>query len=90
MDQQLLRNTLESLHAELGRHVALDDESKTLLADLKSDIQSLLDHSVEEEYGDMPSLLARLEDAVERFEISHPKLTSAIANVITTLNNLGI
>jgi hypothetical protein len=90
MDQQQLRSTLENLHAELDRHVALDDESKALLADLRGNIQALLDRSSNDEYGDIPSLLARLEDAVERFEISHPRLTSALTNVIATLNNLGI
>jgi len=90
MDDTQLRQTLTQLHAELKNAGSLDDGARQMLADLQGDIGQVLQRSREEEFGDVRGMLGRLEDSIERFEISHPKLTAAFNNVISTLNNLGI
>jgi type II secretory pathway component PulF len=90
MDNEQFRQTLQQLHAELHNAKSIDESSRQLMLDLRDDLQQIIDKSYNEEYGDLPGLMKRLENAVERFEISHPKLSAAINNVISTFNNLGI
>jgi hypothetical protein len=52
------------------------------------DIQSTLGRTNKpEEYE---SAVQRLEDAVQRFEVTHPQMTAAMARVINSLSNMGI
>jgi hypothetical protein len=36
------------------------------------------------------SMLERLQDAIDHFEVTHPDLTSALSHMMTILSNAGI
>ena len=56
-----------------------------MLLDLEQDIQDLLSRS-----GKSPSILERMQRAVERFEVEYPTLTTLLSEISTILSNAGI
>ena len=83
-----LSKLLEQLHAELDHTEAVDDKGRELLRALNTDIEKLLERSESGESDD--SLLERLQESIDHFEITHPALTSALSNIVSILNNAGI
>jgi hypothetical protein len=88
MEEKKLSKLLEELHIALAGSEAMDEEGRQLLRALDRDIHSLLDRSEEDHSDD--SLLERLQNTVDHFEVTHPELTSTVSNLITFLNNAGI
>ena len=87
MAEKKLSKLLEQLHQELAKTEAVDERGRELLRVLNADIQTLLDRS---ESDSDDSLLERLQDSIDHFEVTHPELTSALSRMLTTLNNAGI
>ena len=87
MTDQNLRTLLEGLHEELQRTESVDEKGRTLLRDLDADIRALLERSGE---SGGASVLKSLQSAMDHFEITHPKLTMALSEMMTALNNAGI
>jgi len=87
MADKKLSKLLEQLHQELAKTEAVDERGRELLRVLNADIQTLLDRS---ESDSDDSLLERLQDSIDHFEVTHPELTSALSRMLTTLNNAGI
>jgi len=85
MDDKHLDSLLEKVHAELQSVDRVDDEERKLLLDLEQDIQDLLDRA-----GKTPSILERMQRAVERFEVKYPMLTKLLSEVSAVLSNAGI
>lgn len=77
---------LEQVHAELQKEDKVDADSLKLLQDLEQDVQSLLKKAEVE----TPSILERMQEAVEQFEVEHPTLTTLLSEVSTILSNAGI
>ena len=88
MSEKNLGELLEQLRGELSRVDAVDEKGRELLRALDADIQKLLERSEEEEPGE--SLLQRLQDGIDHFEVTHPNLTAALSQMLNTLNNAGI
>ena len=86
MNDKKLDTLLEQVHAELQKVDKVDAESLKLLQDLQQDVQGLLDKAEVE----TPSVLARMQKAIERFEVDHPALTTLISELSTVLSNAGI
>ncbi|HUG33304.1 MAG TPA: DUF4404 family protein [Anaerolineales bacterium] len=82
-----LGKLLEQLRNELAKTDDLDDRGRELLHALDKDIHDLIRRS-DEDSDD--SLLERIQDSIDYFEVSHPTLTSALSNLLTALNNAGI
>lgn len=87
MTDQTLRDLLGKLHDELQRIESVDEKGRDLLRDLDADIRALLERSGEAS-GD--SIAKSLQSAMDHFEITHPKLTMALSEMLTALNNAGI
>ena len=87
MTEKNLSKLLEQLHDELGKTEAVDNKGRELLRSLDVDIQKLLERS---EGQTDESMLERLQDAIDHFEITHPNLTSALSHMMTILSNAGI
>lgn len=90
MDQQQLRADLERLRSEIEQTQVTDPVDREELRRLVRDVEDLLARS-----GDQPSihdetLNQRLDDAVRRFEVTYPTLTTVIAKVLNTLSGAGI
>ena len=86
MNDKKLDVLLEQVHAELQKVETVNAESRKLLQDLQQDVRSLLEKADVE----TPSILARMQKAIERFEVDHPALTALISEVSTVLSNAGI
>jgi hypothetical protein len=84
MNNEELTQLLEKLHAELDGMENVDDKSRQLLNDLEKDINELLDRS------DHDTLLERLDDAVDEFEVKYPSLTTMLSEISRILSNAGI
>jgi hypothetical protein len=82
-----LSKLLEQLRQELAKAQAMDDKGRELLRALRADIETLLERS---EAGTEDSLLERLQDSIDHFEVTHPGLTTALSNLLRTLSNAGI
>jgi hypothetical protein len=87
MEEQDLTNLLRQLRAELSKTKVVDQQGRELLRDLDADIRNLLESS-EDESDD--SLLERLQDSIDYFEATHPRLTQALSQLLDSLNNAGI
>jgi hypothetical protein len=87
MTDETLRDLLGKLHDELQRIESVDEKGRALLRDLDADIRALLERSGE---SGSDSIMKRLQSAMDHFEITHPKLTMALSEMMTALNNAGI
>ena len=85
MTEKKLTNLLEQLHNELSSTEAVDEKGRELLRALNADIETLLERS---EMDD--SLLERLQESIEHFEVTHPTLSTALSQMLNSLNNAGI
>ena len=87
MAEQELRKLLDQLHGELDQVDKLDDSQRDMLRTLATDIENRLNPDVDDETN---PLLTGLQSAIERFEASHPSLTTLLSDALTALSNAGI
>jgi hypothetical protein len=90
MEQQKLRELLETLHQELAHVDTVDESTEDVLSTLREDIRKLVDKDENPSAinSDEP-LLERLNEAVNHFEAGHPKLSLAIQHLLDSLANMG-
>jgi Domain of unknown function (DUF4404) len=88
MDKQQLSSTLERLRAEIDRLEGLDEPTTKRLGALADDI-ALIDREGLDAARSQP-ILRRLEDEIARLEVTHPSLTTAMADIIEILTGAGI
>lgn len=84
-----LRELLEKLHNELEHTDVTDEASRERLRHLDADIRALLERSGEDAETD-ESMLERLQDSIDHFEVTHPRLTLMLSQMMTILSNAGI
>lgn len=86
---QPLREPLEHLHNELDE--ANTKEAHSSLLDLQRDTNATLEHPDHHAVlAADPSFRMRLEEAVRRYEASHPSVTRAAQNVLDVLTANGL
>jgi hypothetical protein len=90
MDNKELRKLLDQLHDEIKNTRAVDEKGSELLRDLEGDIRTLLERSEENPVQLHPSIVQRLEGALNHFETTHPDLTMLISKMLDSLSNAGI
>ena len=88
MEQQKLRELLETLHEELGQLGSVDEKTGEVLATLKEDISKLVVDG--DEAASDESLTERMSEAVEHFEEEHPRLSMMIQHVLDSLARMGL
>ena len=86
MTDQKLHELLQQLHDELERTESVDEKGREMLSHLNADMQQFLDPARE----NPESLLARLQSAIDHFEVDHPAITAALSQMLNTLSNAGI
>jgi len=81
---------LQQLHRELQQVEFPDATERQLLQQLQADIHAVLAH--QESYGPPPysQLGDRLQEGIEQWETSHPRLTFAMGQISEMLARLGI
>lgn len=87
MEEKDLNSLLRQLRAELTNARTMDEQGRELLRDLDKDIRAFLEKS-EDDSDD--SLLERVQDSIDYFETTHPRLTTALSQILNALNNAGI
>ncbi len=90
MDNEPLKKELEQLHAELQKTKTVDPDQSELLQQLVKDVKDLLARSGEIDPELNTSLSARLTQAIELFEITHPLLTAQMDKLLNILTGAGI
>ncbi len=91
MADPTLRELLEQLHKELERTATVDEQGNEMLRQLDDDIRKLLKRSgTEAEIDADEPMLERLQDTIDYFEASHPRLTTVLSEMMTILSNAGI
>ena len=90
MENEPLKKALEQLHAELEKTQTIDEDQSELLQHLVKDVKGLLARSGEIDLEQNPSIIARLTQAVELFEITHPMLTEQMNKLLNILSSAGI
>ncbi|HNH06058.1 MAG TPA: DUF4404 family protein [Anaerolineales bacterium] len=84
MENKELEKLLEKLHAELEKVDQMDEDGMKLLRGIEKDINELLHQT------DRDTLIGRLREAIEKFEVSHPTLTTMLSEISSILNIAGI
>jgi len=90
MDHEPLKKELEQLHVELQKTQTIDPDQSELLQQLVKDVKELLARSGEIDPEQNTSLSARLTQAIELFEITHPALTAQMDKLLNILSGAGI
>jgi hypothetical protein len=88
MEQQKLRELLETLHKELEQVDSVDKNTVAVLTNLREDISKLVSDDVGAMHEN-ESLMQRMSEAVDHFEAGHPKLSMTIQHVLDSLANMG-
>jgi cell division septum initiation protein DivIVA len=88
MDNQEIDKLLEQLKNEIDGIQPDDAKGQELLRELSTDIRELLERA--ESKQPAPSVLQRMEDSIDHFEVTHPDLTAALSNLSAILSNAGI
>jgi hypothetical protein len=90
VNSKSLEEQLLQLQDAIKQADKVDEQGSRLLRDLDAHIRELLARSEEAAVPARPDLTAGLEDAMRHFEVTHPQLTSALSELLTTLSNAGI
>ena len=87
MDKQELEAVLQELKSELENSQFAKPSSRQ---ELQSLIDQIEDFLLADEMATTQALNEPISDAITRFEVTHPKLTSILNSISTTLSNMGI
>ncbi len=90
MDDNDSRKLLQQLHDEINNLQAVDENNSDLLRDIDGDIRLLLERSGENLVPVHPTIIGRMEQAVDHFEVTHPELTALISKLLASLSNAGV
>jgi hypothetical protein len=88
MDAHTVR-LLKQLRNELQQAESLTETDIELREQLLEDIEALLQGSTVSS-SDYHPAIDRLQEAVRRFEVTHPALAEGLGRVINSLTNIGI
>jgi chromosome segregation ATPase len=86
---QNLRELLERLHKELEQTESMDENGNEMLRHLDADIRTLLKRSGSK-IETVDPLLERLQNTIDHFESTYPRLTMVLSEMMTILSNAGI
>lgn len=89
MEQQKLRDLLETLHQELEQVGTVDEKTAEVLSSLREDIGKLVREGAQDG-ADQEGVVERMTDALGHFEEEHPKLSMMIQHVLDSLAQMGL
>jgi len=90
MQEQELQNTLAAVHEQLSERTQVDDQTRTLLMTLASDIHRLLNVAEASPTPEEGALSDQVQGVMRKFEADHPELTDALNRIASSLANMGI
>lgn len=89
MNKRTVR-ALKELHGQLRRAESTNDSDRELFKQLQNDVEKLLANAATGSTLERQPLLEGLQEATQRFEVSHPELTAVMGRVIDALSAMGI
>ena len=89
MEQQQLRELLETLHQELEQVRTVDEKTGSILSSLRDDIEKLVQEGTQEDAVE-ENLVERMNEAISHFEEEHPRLSITIQHVLDSLAQMGL
>ena len=90
MSEIAITELLKQLHSALETTPSISEKDRALLRQLSLDIQGLLTQPGGLKGAKSPSTTAGLQDAIVRFEVTHPDITGVLAGVSKALADMGI
>jgi uncharacterized protein YlxW (UPF0749 family) len=88
MRKTSIKELVEELDREIERARSLNAQERELLEDLRGDIRMALERSRKQ--ASVEGTVEKLREAAGRFEVSHPSLTAALAQVMDSLVKMGV
>jgi hypothetical protein len=88
INESQLSRALEKLRLEIEALDTADEESRRKLEQLVADLESKLENPEDTELHE--DLTDQLRDSMLEFEVSHPRLTSIMNDIMMKLSNMGI
>ncbi len=85
MSEESLRALVAGLRSELAKTGDLDAEAREALHSLAREVEAMLQNLPTSSRLTEPSLRDRLADRVTELEVSHPKLSQTVGNIVDTL-----
>lgn len=88
MPDKRLRQSLEELRAELERLEAEEAQVRERLDALISGVETRLEKP--DDTAHHQSLVQDVRQSISEFEVSHPRATAILNEIMVTLGNMGI
>ena len=88
INETQLTQALEKLRREIGALDTADEASRHKLEQLVEDLEQKLENPEDSELHE--DLADRLRDSMLELEVSHPRLTSIMNDIMMKLSNMGI
>jgi predicted nuclease with TOPRIM domain len=88
MSDEKLRESLNELRSELERLEAEEAQIRERLDTLISGVETRLDKP--EDAAHHRSLVEDVRQSISQFEVSHPRTTAILNEIMVTLGNMGI
>lgn len=88
MSDEKLRRSLDELRSELKRLETEEQQVRERLNTLIAGVESQLDEPRDDSRQN--SLLEELRQSISEFEVSHPRATAILNDIMVTLGNMGI
>ena len=85
MSEESLRALVAGLRSELAQAHDLDADAREVLHSLAQEVEAVLQSRPTGSRVVEPSLRDRLADRVRELEVSHPKLSRTVGNLVDTL-----
>ncbi|NIM27515.1 MAG: DUF4404 family protein [Gammaproteobacteria bacterium] len=88
MSDDKLRQSLQELRSELDRLEAEEAQIRERLDTLIAGVETRLDKP--EDAAHHESLIEDIRQSIAQFEVSHPRTTAILNQIMVTLGNMGI
>jgi hypothetical protein len=90
MDAPELRKLVEKLQTEIRRAKTADEKDQEMLVRLDAEIHEFLTRTGGNKAELNPATIQRLDEAMHRFEATHPALANLITQLLEDLSSAGI
>jgi len=84
--KQKLTETIATLRAEIAQLHTDDVESKQRLEQLVENLEKKLEHPDDDDHH----LDEGIKDSITYFEVTHPRITAILNDIMMTFSNMGI
>ena len=90
MDDQKVQKLLEELQKEIQHTDDVDEDGKNLLKEIDKEVHELLTRTGSGPIQIHPTLVERFESTIDLLEVTHPRITNYLAELLDILSNAGI